>query len=58
MEREWRKFGNLALASCLQEIIAPQQYHDTFRALLDELRRGELYLIGEVEFTSISDQMS
>lgn len=58
MEREWRKFGNLALASCLQEIIAPQQHHDTFRALLDELRRGELYLIGEVEFTSISDQMS
>lgn len=55
MEREWRKFGNLALASCLQEIIAPQQYHDTLRAILDELRRGERYLISEVEFTTISE---
>jgi hypothetical protein len=58
MEREWRKFGNLALASCLQEIIAPRMYHDTLRELLDDLRRGERYLICEVELTSISNQMT
>lgn len=56
MEREWRKFGNLGLALCLQEIIAPPQYHKALRSILDGLRVGGRYLIGEVEFTSIPDQ--
>lgn len=55
MEREWRKFGNLGLASCLQEVIAPPEYRDELNAILDELRAGERYLIGEVEFTSIGE---
>lgn len=55
MEREWRKFGNLGLAPCLQEIIAPPQYHAALRSILDGLRSGGRYLIGEVEFTSIPD---
>lgn len=56
MEREWRKFGNLGLASCLQELIAPPQYHDALRAILGSLRARGRYLIGDVEFTSIPDQ--
>lgn len=55
MEREWRKFGNLALASCLREVIAPPRYHDELRAILDDLRAQERYRIGEVEFSSIQD---
>lgn len=57
MEREWRKFGNLSLALCLQEIIAPPQYQKALRSILDGLRVGGRYLIGEVEFTSIQDQL-
>lgn len=53
MEREWRKFGNLGLASCLQEVIGPPQYHDQLRGILNELRASGRYLISEVEFTSI-----
>ena len=56
IEREWRKFGNLGLASCLQEIIAPPQYHDALRSILEGLRTGGRYLIGEIEFTSIAAQ--
>lgn len=53
MEREWRKFGNLELASCLQEVVAPPRYHDELRTILDNLRARGRYLIGEVELTSI-----
>lgn len=55
MEREWRKFGNLGLALCLQEIIAPPQYHTALLSILDGHRSGGRYLIGEVEFTSLPD---
>lgn len=55
MEREWRKFGNLGLALCLEEIIAPPQYHDALRSIVESLRTGGRYLIGELEFTSIPD---
>ena len=33
MEREWRKLGNLKLASCIQEVVAPAQYHGALRAI-------------------------
>lgn len=55
MEREWRKFGNLSLSSCLQEVIAPPQYHDALVSILNSLRSGGEHLIGEVEFTTIPD---
>lgn len=55
MEREWRKFGNLALAACLREVIAPPRYHDELRAILNELRAGERYLIPEIQIKNIPE---
>jgi len=53
LEREWRKFGNLALASCLREIVAPVEYHDVLRSILTDLRAGDRYLIGDIKFSSV-----
>lgn len=56
MEREWRKFGNLGLAPCLREIVAPLEFHDDLKAIVAELRAGELYLIDSpIRYTSISE---
>jgi hypothetical protein len=54
MEREWRKFGNLPLAPCLREIVAPIEFHDDLKTIIAGLRAGERYLInGPIRYTSI-----
>ncbi|MCZ8164979.1 abortive infection system antitoxin AbiGi family protein [Silanimonas sp.] len=55
LEREWRKFGDLPLASCLSEIIAPPDYHDELKAIIAELRVGDRYLLGEITYSSVPD---
>lgn len=53
MEREWRKFGNLQLALCLEEIVAPLKYHDELLGILEGARDGGRHSIGQVRITSI-----
>lgn len=54
MEREWRKFGNLELALCLREIVAPLEFHDELKTIIAGLRTGKRYLIdGPIRYTSI-----
>jgi hypothetical protein len=53
LEREWRKFGNLELAPCLREIIAPAEFHDVLREVISEARAGKYFLDKPIDYTSI-----
>ena len=56
MEREWRKFGNLPLAPCLREIVAPSEFHRDLQAIIAEARAGDRYLIdGPLSYISIAE---
>lgn len=55
LEREWRKFGDLPLASCLREIIAPPECHDELKSIIAEVRAGDRYLLGEITYSSVPD---
>ncbi|MGQ4582482.1 abortive infection system antitoxin AbiGi family protein [Lysobacter sp. F60174L2] len=56
MEREWRKFGNLQLALCLEEIVAPPKYHDELVEIIKGVRDGGRYSLGQVRIASIKRQ--
>ena len=56
MEREWRKFGNLPLAPCLREIVAPASFHADLQAILAGHWVTQNFLIdGPIHYISISD---
>lgn len=55
LEREWRKFGDLPLASCLREVIAPPEYHDELKSIVADLKAGDRYLLGEITYLSVPD---
>lgn len=55
LEREWRKFGDLRLASCLREIVAPVEYHAELKAIVEELKVGDRYLIGGITYSSVEN---
>lgn len=53
MEREWRTFGNLGLAPCLREIVAPSEFHDDLRAIIAGHWVSQNFLIdGPICYTS------
>ena len=58
LEREWRKFGDLPLASCLREVIAPPEYHDELKAIIAEMKAGDRYLLGAITCSSVQDVQS
>ncbi|WP_448483086.1 abortive infection system antitoxin AbiGi family protein [Pseudoxanthomonas mexicana] len=45
LEREWRKFGDLELAMCLREIIAPSKYHGELTKIIDAHQSSGRYRI-------------
>lgn len=54
LEREWRKFGNLGLAPCLREIVAPAEYHRDLMKILDRHQStGRYRIIGPVTCISV-----
>lgn len=54
LEREWRKFGNLELALCLREIVAPPVYHQDLMKIIDgHQQRGQYHIAGPVNCISV-----
>jgi hypothetical protein len=53
MEREWRKFGHMNLAMSLRCVVAPQEYHDRLRELVDSAHSRGFWLSTPVEYISV-----
>jgi hypothetical protein len=55
LEREWRKFANLGLAPSLRVVVAPAEYHDRLRQIVDSSKMRGFLITGPVSYIAIPD---